>query len=401
MLDEKKLHGYVVGLGVMHKDGSKDFRWLEKPVHNRIVSCGLDAYFQFNGSNTATTTSGDFDNRFLSAATSSSVTKGGLLQYMAIGTNGSETRFDDTALKNQVGGYSRDYTFYSQPYTGWCINSDKTISTRTQVTSIAVSEHTEVREIGFFEKYSNSDTYVMFSRIALPSAVVLESGDKLLTCYQLDITYNGIDETPVPSSLLSGLVDVDGNPLVGYESTRIYTDSTDSPAVFGKWYNTAIGAEVVKGGTSPITGANPSSIVGYRVVAPFKAPYNTSNYNDCQVWSRSTSGWAMQIQFGRNTTYTSQRLNDSDSYLNFEYANPLGYVPGTYYRDRKIIVSASWPNNTASGYKDIYAIAFNCKQIRFGYFDASDNWVEKPWRKEFGKRYEFIYRTKLTTADTL
>jgi hypothetical protein len=37
-----KLGGRLVGIGVIHKDGSEDYKWLDKPIHNKIVSGGLD-----------------------------------------------------------------------------------------------------------------------------------------------------------------------------------------------------------------------------------------------------------------------------------------------------------------------------------------------------------------------
>lgn len=99
MIQEQTLHGLVVGLGVQHKDGSKDFKWLDKPIHNRIVSCGLDAFFQYNGSNTAlinvsstNDTIYNYGNRFLGARNRTM----GLLAYFGIGTGGSPTNFSTT-----------------------------------------------------------------------------------------------------------------------------------------------------------------------------------------------------------------------------------------------------------------------------------------------------------------
>ena len=232
---EQTLHGLVVGLGKIRKDGSKEFRWLEKPIHNRIVSGGLDAWFQLNGSNTATTTNDYWDNRLLSSSTSSSQPFCGLLQYMAIGTDGTPTQFTDTALGAQVGGYSRATSYTIAPFVGFCVNSDNTVSTRRQITSIAVTDSTTVREIGWFEKYTNADTYVMFSRVVLDSPVTLESGESLIVCYQINMTIANFDETEVPAAMLSGLLDEDGNQVRGLKSTRIYTTGVNN-LVRGQWY---------------------------------------------------------------------------------------------------------------------------------------------------------------------
>lgn len=43
------LQGQLVGIGKIHTDGSEDFRWLEKPIKNRIVSGGIDHLLTLNG----------------------------------------------------------------------------------------------------------------------------------------------------------------------------------------------------------------------------------------------------------------------------------------------------------------------------------------------------------------
>lgn len=395
------LHGQVVGLGVQHADGSKDFRWLDKPIHNRIVSGGLDAWFQLDGSNTATTTSSDWDNRLLSSYASNNYPSCGLLQYMAIGTDGTPTHFTDTTLGAQVGDYSRAVSYTTAPYIGFCVNSDNTVSTRRQTTSIAVTDSTTVREIGWFEKYTNANTYVMFSRVVLDSPVTLESGESLLVCYQINITIANFDETEVPTALLTGLLDEDGNQVKGLESTRIYRYSIDN-LVRGQWYygtsvRLNLGCIVGNIGNVPIT------MTGFAPVATFKTGYSSYNVNGCAINSRSTSGWSLPVQFERSRGYSSESLNDEVNNF-FEAWAPLDYVPGTYYRDRVLITNPAWPNNNTT-YKDIYAIAYCGHCIRFGYMDTTDPsnpvWVPKPWRKQFGERYKFTFRYKLSTADTV
>ena len=55
--DETTLHGRLVGIGKVRKDGSEEFHWLEKPIHNKIVAQGLDYLFQQNGSDNVIATS--------------------------------------------------------------------------------------------------------------------------------------------------------------------------------------------------------------------------------------------------------------------------------------------------------------------------------------------------------
>ena len=399
MQNEMTLHGLLVGLGVEHKDGSKDFRWLEKPIHNKIVACGLDAYFQLNGSNTATTTTSPYQNRFLGY--SESARQIGLLRFFAIGTSGTSTQFEDTSLISQVGGFSNAYSFTVLPYFGFRRNADDSASIRVQSTSIAVDSPTTVREMGWFEKYSGTDTYVMFSRVVLDSPVSLETGDKLLACYQIDINFASMSETEVPSSLLSGLLDSDGNQLRAFQSQRIIVynganvgvwrngnDATPSFPGIGYYYSYGICGS-----------ATNASAIGWTFNCPF---YKSSSPDDSSSIRYNTqSDFALLAQWSSSSSYSRYNFKTDGNHI--ESYDPIDYVPGTYYRDRKIVTSPAWPN-FSSGTQDIYAINYSNLVMRFGHFDTTDPdnpvWVPKPWRKEYGKRYEFIYRLKLSTVDT-
>lgn len=48
--ESTRLGGSLIGIGIKHKDGSEDFRWLDKPIHNRITSVGLDYLLTSNNS---------------------------------------------------------------------------------------------------------------------------------------------------------------------------------------------------------------------------------------------------------------------------------------------------------------------------------------------------------------
>ena len=155
---EQTLHGLVVGLGKIRKDGSKEFRWLDKPIHNRIVSGGLDYCLTFNGSNSAHVQM-DYANtnkcrynpwRRIMNGQESTFQYSGCLQYLSIGTDGSATSFTDTALKSQVGGYSETPAYSTAPYNGVMVENRnvKVLHLRITLQSIAVENDTEVREVG-------------------------------------------------------------------------------------------------------------------------------------------------------------------------------------------------------------------------------------------------------------
>lgn len=391
-----KLHGLLVGIGIERKDGSKDFKWLEKPVHNRIVSGGLDAYFQLNGSNNTTSTSNAFINRFLGYYSADSSNKYGVLRYFAVGTNGSETGFNDTGLKAQVGGYSNSWTYTAVPYIGYRRNNDDSASIRLQSTSVAMSAAATIRELGWFEKYDGVNTYVMFSRVVLDTPISLNAGDKLMACYQLNLTFANMEETVVNPSLLTGLLDSDGNAL---RATQKFNVLTHGNVTKGTWYNpygTDVNFPAILYGSGRTGGNYPNAATtGWGFFSPFYRP-NSVDVMNCLGYN-TNADFAKYSQWENTSSYT--RYNFRTDGNNYDSFTVLDYVPGTYQRDRKCVLAPAWPNQS-SGYQDVRAVCFGNLAMYFGYYDENNTWHATPWRKEFGKRYEFTYRLKLSTDDT-
>lgn len=388
------MHGLLVGVGIERKDGSRDFKWLEKPIHNRIVSGGLDAYFQFNGSNNTTSSSIAFVNRFLGYYSSDSSKKYGVLRYFAVGTNGSETGFNDTGLKAQVGGYSNSWTYTESPYIGFRRNDDDSASIRLQSTSVSMPEAATIRELGWFEKYDGVETYVMFSRVVLDTPISLNAGDKLTACYQLNLTFSNMAETAVNPSLLTGLLDSDGNAL---RATQKFNVLAYDNVTKGTWYNPgsiavnfpAIAYYSRMGGNYPNASVN-----GWLFFAPF---YKSGVDAASCLGYNTNAGFTKYSQWARANNQATTVFNTTG--YNYDSYTVLDYVPGTYQRDRKCVLAPTWPNQI-SGYQDVYAVCFGDLAMYFGYYDENNTWHAKPWRKEFGKRYEFTYRLKLSTEDT-
>lgn len=419
---ETTLHGLVVGLGKVRKDGSTEFRWLDKPIHNRIVSGGLDEYFMFNGTTGYSSDSavGNMDNRFLGSYFEYNFSYTGVLNYIAIGTDGTATKFTDTSLNAQVGDFScSDGSYRTIPYFGCRLNADNSISFRVPRVSVTVDTATTIREIGWFEKYTTGATYVMFSRVVLPSPVELEAGDKLIVVYQLNVSYGNLEESETPSSLLSGLLDADGNQLRGRASYRLYfRSSSANPPTVGTWFNAQesssywvsyggnfLGSRISEsfGKTSyKVYGSTPRAQYGFKIIAPFST-YSSDKNVALPYTMNPNFSMADQMSIVPMNQSATSALTESGT--NITSWNPKPYVPGTYYRDREIVVSPAWPTMTTEQYQDIYAICHNCYLIRFGYMDTTDPdnpvWVPKPWRKQFGQSYKFTFRYKLNTVDTV
>lgn len=419
---EQTLHGLVVGLGKIRKDGSKEFRWLDKPIHNRIVSGGLDYWLTYNGSNSAIKTS-DYHGVSLLRRGSSAEGSGyytnwsGPLQYMSVGTNGDATAFSDASLKSQVGGYSESSLYSTTPYCGMMVtHTTNIVKYRFNYVSVSMSEATTIREIGFHGKYYGQNIYPLFSRVVLPEPVELDAGEALIAVYQMNITFPDLNvETEVNSGLLSGLLDSDGNPLRGMKKMPISGFNN----YFNIWVTNYIGTRPVA-----IIGTGSSSAVKAYTVpmanderwdgpgGQSSIPWEISSYPSRDTHSSTASasnalGYTLVSTYRYNDGTESQYNDDTRFWGNTRDADisVRDYVPGTYYRDVELTLHQAWPYFNGEQYLDIYAIRYYGVVIRFGHYDNTDPsnpvWVPKPWRKQFGQSYKFTFRYKLSTADTV
>lgn len=413
---EQTLHGLVVGLGKIRKDGSKEFRWLDKPIHNRIVSGGLDYFLKLNGSNS------NFYNgvywglnrnlfnpwRRYQTSESSYSPYNGCLQFMSIGTDGTATSFSDTALKSQVGGYSETPAYSVAPYNGTMVEerNTKVLHLRITLQSVAVENETTIREVGWHGKIYGQENYPLFSRVVLPSPVTLASGEQLTVCYQMNVTL-GWDEQEISSSILSGLLDSDGNQVRAY-SKRLVNNGCGNRYIgqFGCYDSITEYYINTYGNGSGSNEATPTA--GYTVI-PSNLRYVMSP--PFLTFTADTNFSAKILSYSTNSNF-NYPVNDngSVSFPSVNYGSSNGsyqvsdHTDGTNYRDISVTVAPDWPSQS-EGYQDIYGLVYFGCFIRFGYYDNTDPsnpvWVPKPWRKQFGQSYKFTFRYKLSTADTV
>lgn len=418
---EQTLHGLVVGLGKIRKDGSKEFRWLEKPIHNRIVSGGLDYLLTFNGSNSAVkycpTWEGSYTgyvtyyNRWRRRVASESAKDNysGCLQFIAVGTSDHETNFTDTGLYSQAGGFSEEVAYTVAPYNGTNFDvSNNNIQLRITLQSVAMDNSVTIHEVGWFGKYYAEDTYPMFSRVVLPDGIELDAGDRLSVCYQVNI--NEYEAEHDVSSLFSGLIDSDGNPLRGTCQRPVFVQYPEQPGwINGNYYGNGVRTKLIQ-----IPYSIGSNGLGRSV--PINTPYHTvgpvsvSNENSSYQGTVSSANLLIpKIESDLIPILSSSGSIGGSLYSTYDidYQNcsftQLDYVPGSFVRDRIVIINPSYPN-IDSGYKDIFGFAYEGAYFRFGYYDNTDPdnpvWVSKPWRKQFGQSYKFTFRYKLSTTDT-
>lgn len=406
--DSTHLGGYLVGIGKIKATGEMEYTELETPVKNKIVSSGLNHLLMYNGSpsSTLTAVSSSKRPRFILGEYSNYC---GVLQFSGIGANGDETDFFDISLKEQIGDYvgssSTDFIRTSSTFQGTTLNSFGNISYKLTHKHKQVSETTTIREIGWFGRYGSSGSYVypMFSRVVLPSPIVLNAGEQLITTYQLTVDFS--NKEPINIQFF-GLKDSNGDALyaskklVQYYSLNSAGSLSDLSAPYLD-YNSA--GDIV---SSYVSGVSYSS--------------STLFYSLHPVWFKNTDGQSGSI-YGVGAYSTADREHPSNGstlsstanfmmqnstlvYTNLE-TNVYDYKcmdKKSKYRDVDYVWGIYSPNlgNKPSGYTDIYALTLHGYDYRFGHMNEEGTvWVPQALRKYANQKLTLRYRQRFVTDD--
>lgn len=390
------LGGHLVGIGKGLANGEIVYQELKEPIHNRIVSVGLDHLFRWDGTNYVP----DYGySRYLWAGKNTEYTTyykchAGALNFMSFGSGSSATSFNDTDLINGSGIYTetrQTSSSSSQDFNGIKINSYGNFSYRISHKSEPVAATTTVREIGWFGGYDNSNvtissgTKVLFARVVLPSPITLNAGEYLITTYQLDETWS--DLTVSTGTRFFGLKDTNGNDLQ-YEKKRTmaYYPKTNS---------------------------------SFASLTQCTHPWINKNGEGCYDRSGSPGFYAPTFSIEANNWLIGYSSSSSQTFpqdADWEYPDLSSFNGGTFsctqldytgvgstnkYRDTVIVSGANNPNleNSADGYVDIYYLKVQGVSYRFGYYD-SGVWVPQALRKYANQSLEITVRTRYSTEDT-
>ena len=379
--NQNYLHGRLVGIGKIRKDGSREFRFLEKPINNMILRCGLNEFMTYNGSNTAVLNS------------SNGRTAWYVIDYCGFGTGGSTNDFaNTTALESSAitpyvnREYNRDW-----PFNGLRINSGTADSYKIRVShkSPAVSENISVREIGYFKNYGDINNPVnsgkLFSRIVLPSPFQLDVGDQFITTYELVV---GIARNPINLSNC-GLHDSGNVELDCQVAQCLYSNKT---SILGMYPYGSVSSTSNRW-TAPTGGQSR----GFQF-----APYN---YYDRQAgiagdqtyWDLRYTKSAFDFPTDQPPTFSFRGIN-ADKVT----CQKTDYTSDSFHRDVTVNVPVYWPEMTsATDYRDIYAVNWGTLYVRFGHFDANMNFTPAPWRKLASRTAKFVFRQSIATQDSI
>lgn len=404
ILDDTYLGGRVVGIGRKRLDGSFEYKELEEPIHNRIVSKGIDNLLTFQGDNDVPTDSGNAVVSLLVMPSDGSHTwgKGGVLTYSALGDSGDPTSFNDTNLHNRVTDITKNGNS-GNPYCGM-----KSIGGRGEgfrVTHIhAIQNSGYIREAGWYKDVK--DAYELFSRVVFDVPIEVTAGEELWITYELDITY---PETTMVT--MSTLLDREGNPLQAEKaSTRRSRAATDS------WS--------YERSSQPY----PNFVCNYRTdgftcgyVCNSNSGWRDAWWSPVWTWKMAWSDYYGYAEYRRNYPYYMTSANNQVVYTgdtnnqpttqanvdatNIMFRKILDYTPGSYYRDAVITLGSDWPNMTTEEYVDVSQLILNGTSYRFGHYETDPetgeptSWVPQFWRKMRGRMVALTLRQRYITPD--
>lgn len=373
--NQNYLHGRLVGIGKIRKDGSREFRFLEKSINNMILRCGLNEFMTYNGSNSATSVPGFATKEPWS-----------IIEYCGFGTSGAANDFANTntlafpAITPYSTREKRNWPFVGLR----CGNKgqDDSFKIRISHLSPSVSEDISVREIGYFKSYNSN--YYLFSRIVLPSAFQLDVGDSLITTYELVVFNN---RTPF-NMINCGLHDANNIELGCQLSQRITFGESSSYVNRPENYSTGWGSGSYSNGRPYLHAPHAFYAYPDSGNASTAQEYFTLRYTKSQFNFPTTNS----ILFSYRSRGEADRCSNQSTI----------YTPDSFKRDIIVNVPAYWPemsNNT--DYRDIYAINWGTLFVRFGHFDANMDFTPAPWRKLASRTAKFVFRQSIATQDSI
>lgn len=388
-----RLGGHLVGIGKIAVDGTEEYTWLDKPIHNRITSVGLDHLFCYNGSPTGGFTNTAHKGNIAAMFLGSNVTHYGALTFCKLGTGKKATEFTDTDLQTPVNGLSSTYKT-GDPFTG--TNVIEFGKYRLRITHIAdtVEEIVKISELGLFGQYTKDDTVVnpMFARIVLDKPITVNPGEKLLFTYELLITLN--NNTVTQFNSFFDMIDMNGEPLQGEKRAFfLYKKGTD-----GVFTDVLVNAPYIRTNATEESGLDSS--IGLDNRYAFMYPtwiYNTyNNYGNFDTILYSTVTQPFTVISEKLSKARAEKGDYTFSFTDYKGVDSLDK-----HRDIKIVMGAYNPAmSEPRENKPIYFMRIRGIDYRFGYYNENDEWVPQALCKWANQSITFTFRTRYVTDDT-
>lgn len=428
--DKIGLSGRLVGIGKIRKDGYKEFHWLEKPISNMMLSKGVDRLFKYNWGDAHGSDHPGLEYRsgFWGSALRNlfinntswynfsnnwnySYDMAGAVSFCSYGTDGTANDYPTTnALGAMVAQYDNLYRTSSSrqnlyPFHGSRQLTPGVLDMRISHNSPAASSSVAVREIGYWgASYRNSsllNNFGLTSRIVLPSPYYLNEGERLLTTYEIRVTF----DTLASHRQFSLMTDPDGN-LLGYKCRRNlvevvgnfggganchafdfpYIDEQGGGNIWpsGKPASSSRPTDVIAGTTAQPWrwgGSTPAQYTSNMYVSANNVAYTTDTTHDIPAWGTAESGLTI-VQDARHVQ---------------AWVRP--YVPGSHEIIYDLIFPQFWPNLTLdTDYADIAYLNVGGLAIKFGRL-VDGVFTAQVCRKLATKQWKLSFKTSIKTSD--
>ena len=427
--DKIGLSGRLVGIGKIRKDGSKEFHWLEKPISNMMLSKGVDRLFKCNWGNDYVYDTA-FRNRvgFWGSAIRNLLVNitnwynfsnnwnfgyemAGAVSFCSYGTDGTANDYQTTdALGAMVAQYDNLYRTSSSPQNLYPFHGSRQLTPgvldmRISHISPAAASSVAVREIGYWGASNlNGDNLINFgltSRIVLPSPYYLNEGDRLLTTYEIRVTF----DTDTSYGQFQSMTDTDGNVLeykcrrnlvevVGNFGGGANCHAFDFPYIdeqgggniwpSGLAASTSEPNNVIAGTTAQPWrwgGSTPAQYTSNMYVSANNVAYTTDTTHDIPEWGTAESGLTI-VQDSRHAR-----------------ASVRPYVAGSHEIIYDLILPQFWPNlSLDTDYADIAYLNVGGLAIKFGRL-IDGVFTPQVCRKLATKQWKLSFKTSIKTPN--
>lgn len=373
--DKRLLSGYLVGIGKVRADGSQEYHKIP-PVKNMIVKQGLNNWLRYNGGNTKLSADNQFDTINKYPALN--------IDYCSYGTGDSPNDFVTTTNleASQATPYNTKKT--GTPYCGSSTFETDKYRLRVSHISPAASGAVSVKEIGYYTHFTNN-TNELFSRVVLPFTFNLNSGEQLITSYELVVQFPYSFEVGLMNS--TNLHDSSDLDLAAqFKMVTYCSDMNTNSSTFSTYATTGNVIHSVSGGFNP---------------GLFIPIFQTT------ALSRHSGPLGLYYSTSSSKNFPNNNTQDSSlSVRDFDKADAPSvvchdYTLDSFQRDITINVPTFWPNmQNSSAYTDIYYLNFLNFALRFGHV-VDGVFTPTPWRKYANKTARFVYRQSVATAESI
>jgi hypothetical protein len=408
--ESTRLGGSLIGIGIKHKDGSEDFRWLDKPIHNRIVSGGLDYLLTSRNSTTGGYSFGITNSSNAGSPRPAFIGCGytansgddkrcqfGACQFFQVGTGGKATEFNDTSLEVPFDTPKNSYR-NETPFSGVRYISHNKHAVRIAHRQL-ISQDITIRELGWFGGIGPTDypsfvatQNILFSRVVLDQPISLLAGEYFQAVYEIELDFGG--ET---SGEFQNLTDQDNkiDPLKFLSRPYIvpYGRST-SATLNNRLYNC-------------FDLSNGSS--GYNHAGEFHLPvayatgvrgWPSTAYVDGIFYNTNDRDFTEESKNSRDTNVTPIFNTSGDKSV--EFVDYAGIGNNDKHRDMIWKIGALCPNLNPDTFIDFRFLRLRGREYRFGYYEADGTtWHSQALRKYANQTLAITHRVRFSTPDTI